>query len=71
MPTKTAEQRLAELRDAYDRIIRGEGVQSVSYQDTTVRYGEPDLARLDAEIGKLEREVQGSRRYRAVGVRFT
>lgn len=61
--------RLAALKSAYDKLISGSAVASVSSGGRRVEYSKGDIATVKAEIEALEAKCSSGRRQRGA-VRF-
>lgn len=64
--------RLATLRSVRDKIIMGQSVVKATYNGFETDFRQGDLARIEAEIEKLERQSAGkpAGRRGAVGFRY-
>lgn len=52
---------LAKYRAAYASLISGDRVAEVTSNGRTIKYGPPDIARLEREIARLEVLAAGIR----------
>lgn len=60
---------LAQYRAAYAALISGERIAEVTSNGRTIKYGQPDIARLEREIARLNVLAAGGQGRGAV--RFT
>ena len=61
---------LEEAKAARHKLLTGTARVEVRTEEGTVKYNVTDLTRLEEYISRLEREVNGSGRRRAVGAIF-
>lgn len=59
--------RLDQYRAAYAALISGDRVAEVTANGRTIKYGQPDIARLEREIARLEVLASGIRGRGAIG----